>query len=92
VVTTYQISLRTGGEAASTDRFAVCDSDREARELAQRMLEDGRDRGGRAEVWAGPRFIAAIMARRVLKWATAESPAVPQRLTRGSHEGRISIA
>jgi hypothetical protein len=76
-VTTYQIFLRTGGEATHADRDAVCDNDREARELAQRMLEDRRDRGGRAEVWAGSRFIAAIMAKRVLKWAKAESPAVP---------------
>lgn len=57
---TYKIFLRTGNEFANVSADAVCDSDREASELAQRMLEDGSDRDGRAEIWAGSRFVGVV--------------------------------
>lgn len=62
---TYRIFLRTADEPVDLSTDAVCDSDRAARDLAQRMLEDGSDGNGQVEVWAGPRFVGIISAMSV---------------------------
>lgn len=69
---TYRIVLRIDGESTDIITDVVCNNDRQAHALAQRMLEDEGDRGRRAEVWAGYRFVAAIVAPRVLAWQVAE--------------------
>lgn len=55
----YRIFLWTPDGSADVSANAACGSDREARELAQRMLKK-EGRGGRAEVWNGIRFVGLI--------------------------------
>jgi hypothetical protein len=57
---TYRIFLRTDGELVDRSISTACDSDGEARELAQRMIDDGVSKDARAEVWAGSRFVGAV--------------------------------
>lgn len=56
----YRIFLRTDDELADMSTEAVCANDREARELVQRMLDDGNSKDGRAEVWTGTRFVGIV--------------------------------
>jgi hypothetical protein len=56
----YRTFLRVSGELVDRSINAVCNSDREAHELAQRMLDDEGCKEGRAEVWAGSRFAGVV--------------------------------
>jgi hypothetical protein len=72
---TYRIFLRIRDKPTDIITDVVCDNDQEACELAQRMLGYEGGRGRRAEVRADRRFVAAIVAARVLKWRAAEHSA-----------------